>query len=56
MKEKKYYLTKQETDKLWNFVGDPIHPNTTMDAGLIQVNRDDIIVDKFGAYVIKFIE
>ncbi len=56
MKEKKYYLTKQETDKLWNFVGDPIHPNTTMDAGLIEVNREEIRVDQFGAYITKFIE
>ena len=55
MKEKKYYITKQETKDLWHYVGDPLHPNTTFDAGLVHVDREDIRVDMFGAYVMKFI-
>lgn len=55
MKSKKYYLTKQETDKLWNYIGDPLNPNTTMDAGLVEVDMEEIRVDQFGAYVIKFL-
>lgn len=56
IKEKKYYLTSQETDKLWNYVGDPIHPNTTLDTGLVEVDKEEIRVDQFGAYVIRFLE
>lgn len=55
MREKKYYITKQETGKLWSYVGDPLHSNTTFDAGLIEVDTEEIRVDQFGAYVIKFI-
>lgn len=55
MKEKKFYITKQETEKLWNYIGDPLNPNTTLDAGLIEVNREEIRVDQFGAYVSKFV-
>ena len=56
MKEKKYYITKQETDKLWNFVGDPINPFSTMDAGLIEATREEMRVDQFGLYITRFIE
>ncbi len=56
MKEKKYYLTKEEgVGKLWNYVGDPLNPNTTLDAGLIEVYREEIRVDQFGAYVLRFL-
>lgn len=55
METKRYYITKQETDKLWNYVGDPLHPYTTLDVGLVEVDREDIRVDQFGAYVTKFI-
>ena len=56
MKEKRLYLTKQETDRLWNYVGDPINPNTTLDVGLIEVDREEIRVDQFGSYVTRFFE
>ncbi len=52
---KRYYLTKQQTDKLWHSIGDPLNPHTTLDTGLIEVDREEIKVDQFGAYVIKFI-
>jgi hypothetical protein len=55
MKDKKYYLTKQENSKLWNYVGDPLNPNRTLDAGLIEVDREEIRVDEFGAYVRRFV-
>lgn len=55
METKKYYLTKQENDKLWNYIGDPLHPNTTFDVGLIEVDREEIRVDLFGAYVTRFL-
>ncbi len=51
---KKFYLTKQQTDKLWNYVGDPINPHTTLDIGLVEVeDKSEIKVDNFGAYVIR---
>lgn len=54
---KKYYLTKQENPTTWNYVGDPLHPNTTMDTGLVTVTeKAEIRVDEFGAYVTRFIE
>ena len=55
MQQKKYYLTKQETEKLWNYVGDPLNPRTTFDVGLMEVEREEIRVDEFGAYVIRVI-
>ena len=48
---KRFYLTTQQTDKLWNYVGDPLNPNTTLDCGLIELDRSEIRVDDFGAYV-----
>ena len=53
--EKKYYLTKQETDTMWSYVGNPLEPNTTLDAGLVEVDREEIRVDQFGAYVTRII-
>ena len=55
MLEKKYYLTTQINEKDWNYIGDPINPNTTMDAGIVKVDRTEISVDMFGAYVTKLI-
>lgn len=51
--EKRFYLTKEEGNGLWNYVGDPLNPNTTLDAGLIKVDREEIKVDQFGAYVTR---
>lgn len=50
---KKLYLTKQQNMKgLWNYIGDPLHPNTTLDVGLVEVSdRSEIRVDEYGAYV-----
>lgn len=49
---KKLYLTKQETGILWNYIGDPLHPNSTSDRGLIEVlSRKEIRFDEYGAYV-----
>lgn len=51
---KKLYLTTQENNTLWNYVGDPINPNTTLDVGLIEVqDRSEIRVDEFGAYITR---
>lgn len=55
MEQKKYYITTQQTDKLWNYVGDPLNPTTTFDTGLVEVDREEIRVDQFGAYVTRFI-
>lgn len=53
---KKLYLTKQETSKLWHYVGDPLNPNTTLDVGLVEVeNRAEIRVNEYGTYVIRFL-
>lgn len=56
MKEKKLYLTKHETGKLWNYIGDPLNPRTTFDMGLIEViDPSEIKVDTYGAYIIRLI-
>ena len=48
---KRLYLTKQHNKDTWHYIGDPVHPTTTTDAGLIRVNPEDIKVDAFGAYI-----
>lgn len=49
---KKLYLTKKEIGKLWNYVGDPLHPNTTFDVGLVEVHdNSEVKFDDFGIYV-----
>lgn len=54
--EKKYYLTKQENETLWNYIGDPLNANTTFDTGIVTVeNKSEIRVDDFGAYVIRVV-
>lgn len=54
---KKFYLTKQERSDMWNYIGDPLHPNTTLDAGLVTVSDvSEIRVDDFGAYVTRLIQ
>lgn len=55
MRAKKLYLTKQETAKLWNYVGDPLHPNTTMDVGLVTVDLSEVRMDAYGLYVVRYI-
>ena len=48
----KLYLTKQVNDITWNYIKDPLHPNTTLDVGLVNVeDKKEIRVDDFGAYV-----
>ena len=50
---KRLYLTKDE-DPFINWIGDPEHPHTTRDMGIIKkwANFEESIrVDKFGAYV-----
>lgn len=49
--KKKFYLTKLAKPGFWHYVGDPLHPNTTMDTGIIAVYNEDIRVDEFGSYV-----
>jgi len=49
---KQLYLTKQEDGITWYYVGDPIHPNTTFDVGMVEVpDRTEIRMDEFGIYV-----
>lgn len=55
MTTKRFYLTKQETDTLWSYVGDPLNPHTTLDAGLVTVDREEIRIDHLGAYVTRVI-
>lgn len=43
LQQKKYYITCQETEKLWNYVGDPLHPNTTLE-GDMRANIGDFII------------
>lgn len=53
-KEKKLYLTKQETKTQWNYIGDPLNPTTTLDTGLVTVeDKSEIKVDDFGAYITR---
>lgn len=55
--EKKLYLTKKETAILWNYIGDPTNPNTTLDTGMVEVtDRNEIRVDDHGAYVIRIVK
>jgi hypothetical protein len=49
---KRLYLTKQANNDLWHYIGEPLHPNTTLDTGLINVpDKSEIRIDGFGAYV-----
>lgn len=52
---KRYYLTTPARENLWHYVCDPAHPSTTLDVGLIEVDREEIRVDMFGAYVTRFL-
>jgi hypothetical protein len=52
-KTKRLYLTKPAGVGLWHYVGDPANPNTTLDAGLIRANYEEIRIDAFGAYVLR---
>lgn len=57
MQTKHFYLTKLESGTLWNYLGDPLNPNTTLDVGLVDVpDTSEIKVDNFGAYVVRFIK
>ena len=54
--EKKLYLTKQVDNKMWYYVGDPLHPTSTLDIGAVSViEKNEIKVDKYGAYVTRLI-
>jgi hypothetical protein len=58
---KRYYLTKDtgiiKNDlEMWNYVGDPLNPNTTFDVGLIGIKREEVRMDKFGVYVERPLE
>lgn len=49
---KKLYLTKQENGTQWNYIGDPLHPTSTLDVGIVTVlDKSEIRVDDYGAYV-----
>ena len=57
IREKRFYLTTQEMNGYWNYVGDPLHPYTTLDVGLIKVeDRSETRVDDYGAYVIRLVD
>lgn len=56
MKAQKFYLTKQETGNMWNYLTDPINPTSVQETGLIEVDRSEIRVDDFGAYVTRFVD
>ena len=49
---KRLYLTKQENDTTWNYVGDPLNPYTTLDVGIISgVTYEEMRVDQYGTYI-----
>lgn len=52
---KKLYLTSQIDDSTWHYIGDPLNPFTTLDTGIITCSRDEMRIDQFGAYVIRYI-
>ena len=57
LKCKRFYLTSRQTDKLWNYVGDPLNAHTTFDVGLISVpDVSEIRVDIFGPYVERLVK
>lgn len=52
---KRFYITKlariDEDGELWHYVGDPLHPNTTFDVGIIKIVRSEIRLGNYGLYV-----
>lgn len=52
----KLYLTKEENNGLWNYLTDPINRFSPQPMGLVKVDRSEIRVDEFGAYVTRFID
>lgn len=56
MKVQKFYLTKEENNNMWNYITDPLHPTSIQQMGLVEVDRSEIRVDEFGAYVTRFVE
>ena len=51
---KKLYLTKEASQGMWHYIGDPLNPTSTMDTGLVTVkDKKEIKVDDFGAYVLR---
>ena len=56
MTTQKFYLTKQENHKLWNYITDPVHPTSVQQMGLVEVeDKSEIRVDDYGAYVTRFV-
>ena len=50
---KRLYLTSQSASGLWHYIGDPMHPNTTLDTGLVAATPEEMCVDEFGVYVTR---
>lgn len=55
MKNQRYYITKQVTNELWYYITNPLLPFSVQDTGMINVDREEIRVDQFGAYVTRFL-
>lgn len=52
--EQKFYLTKKEGNKMWNYITDPVNPTGVQQMGLVVVeDPGEIKVDGFGAYVVR---
>ena len=52
----KLYLTKEATSNSYHYITDPINPFSIQPMGIIEVDKSEIRVDEFGAYVTRFIE
>ena len=50
---KKLYITKQANNNCWHYIGDPLNPTSTMDTGTVNITKEEIKVDDWGAYVVR---
>ncbi len=52
--EQKFYLTKKEGAKTWNYITDPVNPTGVQQMGTVVIeDRGEIRVDGYGAYVVR---
>lgn len=48
---RRLYLTKEVSSGHWHYLTDPLNPYGVQEMGIVRVNRADIRVDEFGAYI-----
>ena len=54
MENKRLYLTKENSKDSWYYITDPLNPTSVQETGVVTVDREEIRVDQFGAYVTRF--